>query len=392
MAPADVEVASVLDALQAIVPKLRENGLEAEQLRWIPDENIDLLDKAGAYRIAVPKRFGGLDFSLADTCKAFNIVSRGCGSTGWVLSAWVSGAWLATLYPEKAQEEIFAGGATRIAGGFAPTGVFTPTEGGYLLNGAWKFSTGCRAAQWSLNAGGAERPDGGHDEVLAIVAMDELKILDDWYTSSAAGTGSSTVVAENVFVPSHRVLGFEDVILNSGGDRANVGSTGRNYGTVSLVAAEAAAAYIGIARGAFELFLERIPGRGITYTEWTDQAQHPLTQIQVGTADCKLAAAEALLEKWVSLLQERADAGVQPTDAEKCAVRAQCAYAMALAKEAADILFSAGGGSVIANTVPFQRFYRDLQGLLLHALFLPNTNYELYGRVLLGLDPGTPFI
>lgn len=50
-------------------------------------------------------------------------------------------------------------------------------------------------------------------------------------------------------------------------------------------------------------------------------------------------------------------------------------------------LFSASGGSAIQAHVPIQRFQRDIQALANHAVMLPSTNVELYGRVLCGLPP-----
>ncbi|MGW0865415.1 hypothetical protein [Streptomyces sp. NPDC002611] len=42
--------------------------------------------------------------------------------------------------------------------------------------------------------------------------------------------------------------------------------------------------------------------------------------------------------------------------------------------------------------MPIQRAVRDLRALNLHAFVHPATNLELYGRVLAGLEPGTPFL
>ncbi|WP_156724646.1 acyl-CoA dehydrogenase family protein [Streptomyces apocyni] len=388
----DSALASVLQAVRDIVPTLRENGEEAERNRWIPEENITLLDKAGVFRIATPRRFGGLDLSLPEQAEVLREISRGCGSTGWVSMVWVSSAGLAALYPDQAQEEIYAGGSVRIAGGFTPTGTLTPTEGGYLLNGSWKFNSGCRAADWNMSAAIVERPDGTHDEAVAIVPMSEYTIADDWHTSSASATGSSTSTASGVFVPEHRVISYEDAILNTTPGRTDQVTPGRQYGLFTYIMAECAAAYLGVAKGAYELFLERIPGRGITYTNWTDQRQHPLTQVQTATAANKISAAAALLDRVLSLLQQRADAGEQPTLDEKADVRGQTAYAVQLAKEAVEILYTASGATVIQRSVPMQRFHRDAQGLAQHALLLPSTNLEVQGRVLLGLDADTPFL
>ncbi|GGZ35948.1 acyl-CoA dehydrogenase [Streptomyces inusitatus] len=385
-------VESVLEKIEKIVPRLRENGEASEERRWILDENIELLAAADVFRAATPSRFGGLGLSLAEQCRVLAEISRGCASTGWVSMVWISNAWVATLYPDRAQEEIFSDPSVRISGGFTPSGTLTPTEGGYLLNGSWRFNTGCRGADWNVAAALLELPDGSHEDLVAIVPMSEFTIADDWHTSGAVATGSSTSTAENVFVPEHRVVSFEHAALNSTPGRTDVSADGRDYGLFSFVMAECAAVFTGIAQGAYELFLDRLPGRSITYTSWSDQRQHPLTQIQVATAANKIAAAEGLANGWLKVLQERADAGEQPTIEEKTAVRGQAAYAIQLAKEAVEVLHNASGASVIQRSVPIQRLHRDSQALSLHALLLLSTNLETYGRALLGLDPETPLL
>ncbi|MFJ8844682.1 acyl-CoA dehydrogenase family protein [Streptomyces cyaneofuscatus] len=390
MPESDVE--SVLKAVRDIVPTLRKNGEEADNQRWIPEENIELLEKAGVFRIATPRRFGGLDLSLPEQARVLQEIGRGCGSTGWLGMVWVSSAGLATLYPDQAQEEVFAGGSVRISGGFAPTGTLTPTEGGYLLNGTWKFNSGSRAADWNISAAILERPDGSHEEAVAIVPLSEYSLADDWYTSAAMGTGSVTSTAKDVFVPEHRVISYEHAIFNTTPGRTAEVTPGRAYGLFTYVMAECAAAYLGLARGALELFLERIPGRGITYTNWTDQTQHPLTQIDVASAANRISAGEGLLKQVVEVLQRRADAGEQPTIQEKADVRGQTAFAVQLAKEAVDLLYTQSGATVIQRSVPLQRFHRDAHGLAQHAMLLLSSNLEVQGRVLLGLDPDTVFL
>ncbi len=383
---------TILRRVEEILPTLRNNGQASEERRWILDENIDLLDKAGVFRMATPKRFGGADLSLADQTRVLTGIARGCSSTGWVSMVWVSNTWVATLFPDRAQEEIFAHDSVRVSGGFTPSGTLTPTEGGYLLNGSWRFNTGCRGAHWNIAAALLEKPDGSHDALVAVAPMDQFTLADDWHTSAAAATGSATSTAKDIFVPAHRVVSFEHAIANTTPGRAHFGKTGRDYGMFSLVMAEGAATFIGIAQGAYDLFLERVPGRAITYTSWDDQTRHPLTHMQVATAANKIAAAQGLSEGWLRLLQKRADAGEQPTLEEKATVRGQAAYAIQLAKEAVDILYNASGASAIQRAVPIQRFHRDSQGLALHALLLLSTNLETQGRVLLGLDPDTPLL
>ncbi|WP_424210809.1 acyl-CoA dehydrogenase family protein [Streptomyces sp. BI20] len=390
--PAVNDLKSLLEAVREIVPALRENGPAGEERRWLPQENLDLLEKAGVFRMAVPKRFGGLDLSVAEQSKVIAEIARGCPTTAWVTMVWTTSAWTTTLFPDRTQEEVFAPGAVRISSAFAPTGTVREVEGGWILNGTWRFNTGTPGAEWDLTAAMVERADGVHQEVVAIVPIGELSLADDWHVSSGAATGSVTTTAKDVFVPAHRVIDFDEAVASATGDRSNTGATGREYGLMSYIASVCASAFVGSAKGALELFLDRLPGRGITYTDWTDQKLHPLTQIQVATAANKIDAAEALFEKSLALIQERADAGGQLTDTEKAVVRGRTGFIVLLAKEAVQILFDASGGSVIRRDVHMQRFHRDVQGFSLHALLQSDANLEVQGRVLVGLEPGTHYL
>jgi 3-hydroxy-9,10-secoandrosta-1,3,5(10)-triene-9,17-dione monooxygenase len=284
------------------------------------------------------------------------------------------------------------GGSVRVSGGFTPGGTLVPADGGYLLNGSWRFNTGCRAADWNMTAAIVEGSDGPRGEAVAVVPMSELTTADDWDVSAASGTGSVTSIAKDVFVPEHRVADAERAVLGTLDNRSNTGATGRNYGLYSFVLIESVASIIGMARGAYELFVARLPGRGISYSSWTDQSAHPLTHIQVATAANKITAADAMLDRMISVVQRRADEGEQPTWEEKADIRGQTAFAIQLAKEAVELLYTASGATVIARSVPLQRFHRDVQGFAQHGLLQVNTGLEVQGRVLLGLDPQNNYL
>ena len=75
--------------------------------------------------------------------------------------------------------------------------------------------------------------------------------------------------------------------------------------------------------------------------------------------------------------------------AERAAARADMGATARLSKEAVDILANASGGSSVYLDVPTRRIVRDVQAVSLHAPMHPETNAELYGRVLCGLEPNS---
>jgi alkylation response protein AidB-like acyl-CoA dehydrogenase len=145
---------------------------------------------------------------------------------------------------------------------------------------------------------------------------------------------------------------------------------------------------VGIARGALEAFRERLPGRGITYTTYTNQAEAPVTHLQLGEAVLQIDSADAHVRLATAILDEHA--GETLSTEARVKARAHISYATGLAREAVDALFYTSGASSIQSHVPIQRFQRDIQALANHAIMHPQTTIELYGRVLCGLEPNTP--
>ncbi|MFJ9639412.1 acyl-CoA dehydrogenase family protein [Streptomyces sp. NPDC101178] len=391
MTTADDTFRTVLDAVRSIAPTLRENAARADREGWIPDENIELLEKAGVFGIAVPARFGGTDLPAAQQTAVVDEVARACGSTGWVTSVWITTAWMATLYPDRTQEEAFATGRVRMSGGFTPSGTLVPTEGGYLLSGSWRFNTGVRGAEWNVCAALVEHEDGRFEDLYPLVPTSDLTIGDDWDVFGAAGTGSVTSSAEDVFVPSHRVVGAE-AYESATRDRWNADVKGRNYHLLSYILAVSTSVFTGLAKAALDTFVAKAPGKGIAYSNWTEQNQHPHLQVQLAVAANKIAASETLQASFVALLQEQADEGRPLTVEEKARIRGQIAYIVQTTKEAADLLYTLSPASTILRSGALQRIQRDILALSAHGLMAPVANYEVQGRVLLGLEPGNDYL
>jgi alkylation response protein AidB-like acyl-CoA dehydrogenase len=366
---------------------LRENGAAAERARRVPSASFDAMSQAGIFKMMAPKRYGGYQADFQTQCEVLAHIARGCPSSSWVATIYSAMGWLAGVFPDEAQEEIFAGGDPRISGVFSPTGTAVPKDGGFVVNGRWPFNTGCHGAEWTvLNAlvsTGAEAMP-----TIVIARSRELKILDDWYASGMAATGSNTIVAENVFVPAYRSLPLPDLVEARHTARHNRDDPYFKYNLAPVLVVNGGGTPLGIARGALEAFFARLPGRAIAYTTYTSKAEAPVTHLQVGEAAMKIESADAHVRRAAALLDSRPGATLSVE--ERVKARVHIGYATGLAREAVDQLFHASGASSIQSDVPIQRFQRDIQALANHAVMHPQTSIELYGRVLCGLQPNTP--
>jgi len=379
-------VEGLVERAAALVPMLRENAVAAEKARRVPEESLDALSRAGVFKMTAPKAHGGLEADFQTQCDVLAEIARGCPSTSWVATIFSAMSWLASVFPDEAQQEIFATGDPRISGVFSPTGTAVPTSGGLIVNGRWGFNTGCHGADWTvLNAVLAE----GSMPMCVIARSKDLTILDDWHASGMSATGSNTIVAENVFVPAYRSLPLPDMLeAKYPTARHNARNPYFNHPLASVLTVNAGGTPVGIARGAFESFFERLPGRAITYTTYTNKAEAPVTHLQVAEAAMILESADAHVRRATAILDEHTTGSL--STAARVKSRAHISYATGLSRQAVDVLFYASGASSIQTQVPIQRFQRDIQALANHAIMHPQTSLELYGRILCGLQPNTP--
>ena len=375
-----------------LVPLIRKHAAWQEQNRVLHEEVLQGLTDAGLLKMRVATQYGGSVPDLRTVVDVVAELARGDGSTGWTVSTWTIGAWLAGLLPDEAQDEIFGDGEVRVCGSVGPNGVAVPTDGGYILNGSWHFNTGSSQSQWDTHAIMIQTPD-GLVPGMAAVRLSELKLIDDWYTTGLSGTGSMTTVAENVFVPEARVLPMLPVIMFSQHrSKQNAEQPAWKVPFMPLAVAVAGAPALGMARAANEAFFERLPNRPITYTSYENQAEAPLTHLQVAEAAVKIDETEFHLHRQADRLDSKGRAGEPWTTQDRALARMDAGAACLRAKEAIDSLNNASGGSSIYSHVPMQRIVRDIQALNLHGIMHAETNAETYGRVLCGLEPNTMFL
>jgi alkylation response protein AidB-like acyl-CoA dehydrogenase len=375
-----------------LVPLLQKNALWGEENRRLSEETIEALTDAGVLKMRVPARYGGYESDMGTVVQVISELGRGDGSTAWTVAVWAISSWMAGLFPDEVQDEIFTAPGTRVSGILSPTAVAVPTEGGVILNGKWSFNTGSQQSHWNTNAAVVAHPDGQYEPVMIAVPLSELEIVDDWHTAGLRGTGSVSTIAKDVFIPQRRVLSMGPVLQGRHSSKLNAGSPVYRAPFMPTACAIVGAAALGLAKGARDAFFERLPGRKITYTAYENQGEAPLTHLQVAEAAMLIDEAEFHAHRAADMLDTKGPTGEPWTMEERARARLDVGAVTLRAKQAVDILNTASGGSSVYTTVPIQRIERDIQTINLHAIMHPNTNLELYGRVLCGLEPNTHYV
>jgi 3-hydroxy-9,10-secoandrosta-1,3,5(10)-triene-9,17-dione monooxygenase len=378
----------------SLVPTLRARAAEAEQLRRLPDANVAELRAAGLFKVLQSRRYGGFEMSLRTHIDTVAEIARGCGSTAWCMGVIHAHSWLIGSFPQEAQAESYGANPDAIVCAvIAPRGKARAVAGGYRLDGLWPFASGCQHADWLLL--GSEIADEGGivvDAAELLVPARDIVIRDDWNVVGLRGTGSCSIVANDVFVPKHRYLSLPGIIAGEApGAAAHDTSLYKGAAVPVLVLAITSAA-LGMAEAALAAFKERLPGREIAYTEHEVQIDSPTTHRQVADAATRVHVARLLLHRCADDIEAAAARGEMMEFTARARIRMDCAYAVRQCMEAVEILYLACGGSGIAETNQVQRAWRDLHAVNMHGALTLETNQVMYGRILLGLKPNTPLI
>ncbi|MGW1764040.1 acyl-CoA dehydrogenase family protein [Streptomyces sp. NPDC002073] len=384
--------AQLVQRAAELAPVLKKFAAQAEADRRLHDDTIEALTEAGFFKLRVPKRYGGYETDTRTLVDVAAELGRADGATAWTTSVYWIPTFMTAMFPDAVQDEVFSTPDVRICGTLSPSAQAAPAPGGIVVNGKWSFVSGAHHSHWQEIVAVLFGADGPPQPIMALVPIGDLQIVDDWHTSGLRGTGSVSTVAQDLFIPQERVLPLGAVLQGQYASELNRDNPVYRTPLLPVASASSVGTVLGLARAAKDAFLERVTSRGITYTGYEKQAEAPITHHQVAEATLKTDQAEFHAHRLSALVDSKGESGAEWSLEERARARADMGAVVRLAKEAVDIFASAGGGSSIYSDAPLQRITRDIQAVSLHALMNPNTNSELYGRILLGQEPNTLYI
>ena len=379
-------------AVKSLLPAIRSRAAACERERTVPVENVEALRQTGLYKLVQPATYGGYEQDFVVLADLIMEMAAACASTGWVCGLLSAHQWFAGLFPAEAQQDIWGTnpGAT-LCGSYAPVNEARADKGGFRLSGRWSFASGCDNAQWALCAARlpatSERPS---QPGFVLVPATDYRIDDTWEVIGLAGTGSKTLVLDDVFVPEHRMLLFADAA--SGKSPGSKLYANRLYAVpvYCQVSACLAAAAVGAAAGAVEDFIASTGGR-VTRGSVTGgnnrMAEFPTIQIRLTEAAASVDAARTILLRDLEAIardvREYGEGSVQ----QRVTNRRGQVFAVSLAVRAVDILNAAMGGNGLALSNPIQRAWRDVNAVGRHVSLNWDSVAAMYGQMALGLEP-----
>lgn len=390
--PAKPAVSELLSRACALIEIVRARAQETEDNRRVADDVIERMREAELFRILQPAAYGGFEYGFDVFADLVATIGRGCGSSAWVYGLGAVHQWFVACFPKEAQEEFWDDPGAIAAGSYAPVGKTVAVDGGYRTTGVWSFASGCDNAQWYLlatmvpPAAGSDAPK----SCFFLVPRGDARIDDNWHTMGLAGTGSKNIVADDLFVPAHRVLAIADLAAGtSPGTLINTNPLYRQS-FLSVVPSTLIAPILGMAEGALADFVDMVKvraTRGAVAGGNRRMAEFATIQSRVAEATGCIDAARLMIFRDLAEAHATAVRGEQTPLDMRLRNRLGHTFCTRLLVQAVDALFLASGGQGIFLERPLQRVWRDAHAAASHISLNWDAVSTMYGQYTLGLEP-----
>ncbi|BBU29592.1 acyl-CoA dehydrogenase [Burkholderia sp. THE68] len=364
--------------LDDVIAEIVQRREEFDRLSHVPRDVIAKLKRAGIYRAATPKRFGGDARAPGEFLAMIERIAVADGSAAWVASFGSANLYLAAL-PLATQAAIYADGPDQVfAGGLFPVQTAQPANGGYRVNGTWKFASGCKGADWlGVGIGTGKPGEAPGKPRTAVFRPAQVEIVENWNVVGMQGTGSHDLRVTDQFVA-------EDWTFVRGG-ASTVDEPLYRYPTIAYAAQVLAVVNLGLARAALDVANHMAGGRKTT-TGAPQLADRAYYRIELAKAEAQLRSARAFFYESTDSVWQSILAGNEVTPDQVSLLRLS---ATQIAREGADVVnraYRLGGTMAIYRTHPLQRLMRDAMVVTQHA-FLGEGNYDGAGAVFVGVPP-----
>ncbi|HEX6243886.1 MAG TPA: acyl-CoA dehydrogenase family protein [Polyangiales bacterium] len=361
--------------VQQLGPDFAERAAAADlEGRFVAD-NYAALKREKLLSAAVPAELGGGGASYAEVCNGLRELAHYCGSTALALSMHthlVAAAVWRYRHGQPAEPLLRRIAAEQLvlvstgAGDWIDSvGKAERVPGGYRVNALKRFCSGAPAGDLLMTTAPSHDPERG-DEVLHFALSLRAKgvsLQNDWDTLGMRGTGSVSVLLEDVFVPDEAVS-----LRRSAGQWHPAWSV-----TMTVAPAIYMAPYVGLAERAATLAKDAARKRAV----------EPVMLATLGQLENSLTLAQMAFREMVELAREY---DFEPSTERASQLLVRKTLAANAVRTTLESAVELVGGSALFRSQGIERLMRDAAGAPFHPL--PEKKQQQFtARVALGLPP-----
>jgi indole-3-acetate monooxygenase len=374
---------------EALVPLIEAAAGRIEAERRIVPEVVAALHEAGLFHMLLPASLGGGASDIVAFNQVIETIATADASTAWCLAQQVASTQAAGFLDAKVAREVFGPPDGAVAWGPPSGAKAVVTDGGYIVNGKWRFASGSGHCPWIgghcavIEADGKPRLDAHGRPVLRTMLFrkERATFHDIWHVIGLRGTGSNGYEVRDLFVPEAYSYWRDNPPDRRGDEPLS------NIPLLTLYGMGFSGVALGIARASLEAFMKLAITKkpSATHGAPIPLREHPAVQARVAEATGQLQSARAYLIDLLRVFWDAATAHRPVALEQRAQLRVAITGAIEQSCRVVDFAYRAAGADAIFQGSPFERRFRDMHTVTAQGQ-AHLSNFEGAGQALFGIE------
>jgi alkylation response protein AidB-like acyl-CoA dehydrogenase len=374
----------------ALAPAIAAAADRIEAERRIVPEIVTALHDAGLFRMLLPASLGGGAADIVAFNQVIETIATADASTAWCLAQQVASTQAAGFLDPNVAREIFGSPGGAVAWGPPSGAKAVVVDGGYIVNGRWRFASGSEHCPWLgghsavMEADGKPRLDKHGRPVMRTMLFrkDKAKFYDIWQVLGLRGTASNAYEVQELFVPEAYSTWRDNPADRRGDEPLS------DIPLLTLYGMGFSGVALGIARACLEAFMRLAETKkpSAMHGAPVPLRDHPVIQSRVAEATGQLNSARAYLRDMLREFWDAATAKRAVSLEQRAELRIAITGAMEQACRVVDFTYRTAGSDAIFQGSPFERRFRDMHTVTAQGQ-AHLSNFEGAGQALFGIEP-----
>jgi alkylation response protein AidB-like acyl-CoA dehydrogenase len=382
-----LESPEILENARKLAPKVAARAEEIARLRRLPADLVADVKRAGVFRMPMPAAWGGPEMSPRAQNEVVEVLSAADASLGWCVMIGSDAGFYSAFLEEAAGRALYPDLDMVTAGLIQPAGRAVRVPGGYRVSGRWAFGSGSTHAD--VIVGGCtifedDQPAltaAGLPEFRVMMApASSWQVLDTWYTTGLAGSGSNDYTVQDLFVPAEHTFSLLEPPRRK---EPLYGFNGMFFINMHGVA-------LGIGRRAIDE-VRALAEKKMLVPELVLMRNAPRVQAALARAEGMLGAARAYAYETMDRVWEALQRGGGLSHELRLHVSLSRVNAFQMARDVAQLMLDTAGSGGIYASSPLDRLLRDAITVRTHVA-VQDRLMERVAALAVGEEPGVPFL
>ncbi|WP_176343671.1 acyl-CoA dehydrogenase family protein [Priestia aryabhattai] len=357
---------SIQEQAYLLAAEFQKTAIQRDRKGGNPKWERDLIRKSGLLNLLIPERLGGMGKTWGDVCEVVQIFAQADSSLahvyGYHFLNLTTPYFYGTseqsdfYYQQTIQQNLFWGNA------FNPIDLnlfATKKNSSILLNGKKTFCSGSADSDYLIVSSIFEKTE---VPLIAVIPTNRqgIEVNGDWDHFGQRQTDSGSITFKNVPVYKEDIL----AAVPPNDEFLSIRSSIANFLISHIM--------LGVTKSAINEALQYVSTKTrARFAQHSSAIDDPYIQRHLGKFHIQYEAAESLISQTTTAFQEAWEKGWNLTEKEKTSIQNSIGVAKAFITTAGlDItsrIFDVMGSRATSNTYRYDRFWRNIRTLSLHA-------------------------